>query len=53
MPTPRALTLSALLTIALLACSLTANATSYSAVVAFGDSLSDNGNLFAISRPAT
>lgn len=49
MPTRRALTLSAFVAIALLACSLTASATSYSAVFAYGDSLSDNGNLFAAS----
>ena len=49
MPTRRALTLSAFVAIALLACTLTASATSYSAVFAFGDSLSDNGNLFSIS----
>jgi cholinesterase len=38
---------SALVAIALLASCLTASATSYSAVFAYGDSLSDNGNLFA------
>jgi phospholipase/lecithinase/hemolysin len=31
----------------IMACCLTANADSYSAVFAYGDSLSDNGNLFA------
>ena len=41
--------LSALVAITLLASCLTASATSYSAVFAFGDSLSDNGNLFSIS----
>jgi cholinesterase len=38
---------SALVAITLLASCLTASATSYSAVFAYGDSLSDNGNLFA------
>jgi phospholipase/lecithinase/hemolysin len=45
--TRRAVTLSAFVAIALLACCLPASATSYSAVFAYGDSLSDNGNLFA------
>ena len=46
MQTRRAI-LSPLVVITLLASCLTASATSYSAVFAYGDSLSDNGNLFA------
>jgi phospholipase/lecithinase/hemolysin len=47
--TRRTVILSAFAAITLLASCLTADATSYSAVFAYGDSLSDNGNLFAVS----
>jgi len=47
--TRRTVILSAFVAILLLASCLTASATSYSAVFAYGDSLSDNGNLFAVS----
>ena len=49
MQTRRAALLPASVATIFLASCLTANATSYSAVFAYGDSLSDNGNLFAVS----
>ncbi len=47
MQTRRTVILSTFVAITLLASCLTASATSYPAVFAYGDSLSDNGNLFA------
>ncbi len=48
METRRAVILSALVAVILLTFTLTASAdSSYSALIVYGDSLTDNGNLFA------